>query len=101
MAGVPGVFPVTDVVPYPPSPLNVPRNLTTPTTGYRLRVFVVLTSLFLFALLSLGLVAGSGYLCYWSFASLAPPRPINPAGQRLLSDASRTDQRLTRLFQDA
>jgi dienelactone hydrolase len=49
-------------VPYPPAPPNVPPALTTPTTSYRVRVTVVLASLFLFAFLYLGLVAGSAYL---------------------------------------
>lgn len=84
--------------PYPPAPPNVPPDLTTPTRSYRVRVIVVLTSLFLFALLYLGLVAGSAYLCYWSFASLAPD---SPTGRNLLREALRTDERLTRIYNDA
>src|SRR5262249_7902830 len=88
-------------IPYPPAPPNVPPDLTTPTASYRLRVLVVLTSLFLSASLYVGLVAGSAYLCYWSFASLGPAGPASLTGRNLLQNASRTDERLTRLFNDA
>jgi Zn-dependent protease with chaperone function len=58
-------------------------------------VLVVLTSLFLFALLYLGLVAGSAYLCYSSFAALGRPETN---GRSLLREASLTDERLTHLY---
>src|SRR5262249_33114434 len=54
---------------YPAAPANVPPRLTKPSRGYRVRVVVVLLSLFLFVALYVGLVAGSAYFCYWSFAS--------------------------------
>lgn len=44
---------------YPPSPANVPPDLTRPSGDYRLRVFVVLVSLFAFLLLYLALTVGS------------------------------------------
>jgi Zn-dependent protease with chaperone function len=55
---------------YPPTPPGVPSNLTTPSSSYRLRVIIVLTSLVLFVLLYVGLVAGSAYLTYYSFTQL-------------------------------
>jgi Zn-dependent protease with chaperone function len=81
----------------------MPPDLTTPSTSYRLRVFVVLASLMLFALLYLGLVAGSAYLCYSSFTSSVADAdtPKSHSGRNLLHDASRTDERLTRVFNDA
>jgi Zn-dependent protease with chaperone function len=100
--GVPGGFPMTvGVAPYPPAPANVPPDLTTPTTSYRVRVLVVLTSLFLFTLLYVGLVAGSAYLCYSSFAALGTPGPKNLAARNVLQDAARTDERLSRVYNDA
>jgi len=60
---------------YPPTPPEVPPNLTTPGSSYRLRVLIVLTSLILFLLLYVGLVAGSGYLTYYSFTQLSPEQP--------------------------
>src|SRR5262249_61711259 len=66
---IPGVLPMPEEsVPYPPAPSNVPPYFTKPTASYRVRVIVVLSSLFLFGTLYVGLVAGLGYLCYWSFA---------------------------------
>jgi Zn-dependent protease with chaperone function len=76
----------------------VPPDLTTPTASYRLRVIVVLTSLFLFAFLYLGLVAGSAYLCYWSFA---PTGPANLTGRNLLLEASWTSERVGRVYNQA
>jgi Zn-dependent protease with chaperone function len=64
---------------YPPTPANVPPDLTAPTSGYRVRVLVVLTSLFLFVLLYVGLLVGSAYLCYYSFAG---PTSRDPSQQR-------------------
>src|SRR5262249_26057952 len=86
--------------PYPPAPLNVPPRLTAPTASYRARVLVVLTSLLLFAFLYLGLVAGSAYLCYWSFASLGAG-PESKSGRDLLQETSRTGERLIGAFNDA
>src|SRR5258708_5037391 len=57
---------------YPPGPRNVPPDLTTPTTDYRLRVVVVLISLILFFLLYLALLAGSAYLIYWAIVFPLP-----------------------------
>src|SRR5262245_63448903 len=102
MTGVPGGFPMADgTAPYPPAPPNVPPRLTTPTMSYRVRVLVVLTSLALFAFLYLGLVAGTAYLCYWSFASLGPAGPEKLTGRNLLRDASWTGERLTRVYNHA
>ncbi len=77
---------------YPPAPAQVPPGLASPTTGYRTRVVVVLGSLFLFLVLYLGLVIGSAYFCYYSFAQLGKERPRPVAAkypQR--SRASRND----------
>lgn len=49
---------------YPPNPEGVPSSLTAPTTAYRLRVVLVLFSLFLFVALYVGLVVASGWLVY-------------------------------------
>jgi hypothetical protein len=87
--------------PYPPAPPNVPPDLTTPTASYRVRVLVVLASLLLFASLYLGLVVGSAYLCYWSFASLGPAGSPGLTARNLLQSASRTDERLTGLYNQA
>src|SRR5262245_36630674 len=57
---------------YPPSPRGVPQ-LAAPTAAYRLRVVCVLGSLLLFLLFYLALVAGSGYLVYWTW-NLPTPR---------------------------
>jgi Zn-dependent protease with chaperone function len=86
--------------PYPPAPANMPPDITKPTTSYRVRVLVVLTSLFLFALLYLGLIAGAAYFCYWSFASLGPP-PENYTGLNTLREASRTADRLFLKYNNA
>jgi hypothetical protein len=85
---------------YPPAPSQVPLNLATPSASYRLRVLVVLTSILLFALLYLGLVVGSAYLCFWSFASLGPTEPY-AASRSLFQDVSREDERLSNLFNGA
>jgi Zn-dependent protease with chaperone function len=80
----------------------MPPDLTTPTTSYRVRVLVVLGSLLLFASLYLGLVVGSAYLCYWSFATLGSPAPGNVTGlYYLLQEASRTEQRVLSAYNDA
>ncbi len=60
---------------YPPAPANVPPDLAAPTAGYRTRVIVVLASLILFLVLYVGLVIGSAYFCYYSFAQLGSDRP--------------------------
>ncbi len=52
---------------YPPSPPDVPPDLTVPHPGLRLQAFVVLLSLFFFFVLYLGLVIGSGFLVYLAF----------------------------------
>src|SRR5262245_60299696 len=97
LEGDPGAFSMADnAVPYPPVPRNVPPDLTTPSISYRLRVIVVLTSLFLFAFLYLGLVAGTAYLCYRSFAPQHSTESMYLAGMNLLNDASRTGNRLTK-----
>lgn len=73
-----------DAVNYPSSPSNVPPDFTFPTTNYRVRVVIVLISLFLFACLYMGFIAGSAYLCYISFASLNPSGSKNATGRNLL-----------------
>jgi Zn-dependent protease with chaperone function len=90
-----------NVVPYPPAPLDVPPDLTRPSVSYRVRVFVVLSSLFLFAFLYLGLVVGSAYLCYWSFASLGSTESEKLTGRNVLREAAATDERLTRMYNNA
>jgi Zn-dependent protease with chaperone function len=60
---------------YPPAPPGIPSDLTTPPPRYRLLVVVVLASLLLFVLLYLALVAGTGYLVYWSVTF--PLRDVN------------------------
>ncbi len=93
---------MTDVaVPYPPSPPNVPADLTTPTGSYRARVVIVLISLLLFALLYLGLVVGSAYLCYWCFASTGSATRSTAAGRSILQDAARTEQRILTEYNEA
>lgn len=47
---------------YPPSPGNVPPEVTRVGFGFRLRAVAVLIGLFVFLLLYLGMVAGAGYL---------------------------------------
>jgi Zn-dependent protease with chaperone function len=51
---------------YPPTPADVPLDLTAPTPRYRLQVAAVLASLVCFVVLYLALVAGSAYAVYWS-----------------------------------
>src|SRR5262245_43761547 len=70
---------------YPPNPPHVPKDLTELNWSYCTRVLLVLTSLLVFIAVYLGLVAGSAYICYWSFQSLKgsatyviePPRQSN------------------------
>jgi Zn-dependent protease with chaperone function len=85
-------------LPYPPTPPNVPPDLTTPTTSYRVRVVVVLLSLFLFVFIYVGLVIGSAYLCYTSFAALGRPTSANPLAANVLQETARTDERLTKAY---
>src|SRR5262249_38644249 len=59
---------------YPPGPADVPRDFTRPTARHRLQVVIVLVSLFLSLLLYLALVAGSGWLCYYSVTAPWPAR---------------------------
>ncbi len=84
---------------YPSAPADVPPDLSTPTAGYRVRVIAVLTSLVVFALLYLGLVVGSAYLCYWGIASVASGP--NQASRDLFQSVFKEDERLTRRFNDA
>ena len=83
---------------YPPSPPDVPADLTIPKAGYRLRVVVVLASLFVFALLYIFLVAGSAYLSYWAFASLGKSAAPASAGLGALGHAFQTEDRLTKKY---
>ncbi|MFN3650973.1 MAG: M48 family metallopeptidase [Armatimonadota bacterium] len=54
---------------YPPSVADVPRGLTRPGIRYLLATLLVLTSVLLFLLFYLALIAGAGYLVYlaWTF----------------------------------
>lgn len=62
---------MTDIAPlYPPSPRNVPPDLTKPPASYRTRVVVVFVSLAVFMALYIVLTLGSAYLCYWCFDSI-------------------------------
>jgi Zn-dependent protease with chaperone function len=63
---------------YPLSPRNVPGEITALSARYRLQVLIVLSGLFFFFFLYLGLVAGSAYLCYRCFA----PRSAEQARQK-------------------
>jgi Zn-dependent protease with chaperone function len=84
---------------YPPAPPDVPPGLARPSASYRVRVLVVLTSLLAFALLYLGLVVGSGYLCYWSFASLGGSKA--GAGRELFQRTSREEKNILTIFNRA
>jgi Zn-dependent protease with chaperone function len=89
-------------VPYPPAPANVPPDLTTPSVSYRLRVLIVLTSLVLFALLYLGLVAGTAYFCYTSFAAaFGPDLSSRPSRLAVLQDVSRREAAITQGYNHA
>jgi len=71
---------------YPPTPTDVPVDLTKPSANYRSRVILVLFCLLVFVGVYLCLTAGSAYACYYCFAELAEdePRPAqvyNPAPQ--------------------
>jgi Zn-dependent protease with chaperone function len=61
---------------YPPSPAGVPANLTSTSWRYRWQVLVVLTSLFVFLLLYLGMIGGAAYL--FGFALLYPVAEEDP-----------------------
>lgn len=67
---------------YPPSPPNIPPDLTVPSRSYRLRVGVVLASLFLFLIVYLALTVGSAWFSYYCFAQVGaaerPPQPNRP-----------------------
>jgi Zn-dependent protease with chaperone function len=88
------------VAPYPPAPAQVPPDLATPTAGYRLRVIVVLISLFLFAALYLGLIFGAGYFCYWA---LTPEHIVGPTthARTQIRNASLTEGNLINKYNDA
>jgi Zn-dependent protease with chaperone function len=57
---------------YPPSPRNVPADLTALTAQYKHRVVLVLMSLILFFFLYLGLLLGSGVVCVLSLLVFGP-----------------------------
>jgi Zn-dependent protease with chaperone function len=50
---------------YPPSPTEVPPDLTRPSARYKFQVVLLLISLLLFLLFYLALVAGSVWMIYW------------------------------------
>jgi Zn-dependent protease with chaperone function len=51
---------------YPPSPVQVPAQLTTPSAAYRRQSLLVLACIVAFVVLYLAAVAGAGYGVYWS-----------------------------------
>lgn len=61
---------------YPPSPAHVPADLTTPPKEYRLRVLVVLASLFVFLIVYLALTVGMAAVSFWCFSTLVDPQPV-------------------------
>ena len=83
--------------PYPPSPANVPPDIATPTSAYRLRVFVVLASLLLFVFLYFGLIVGSGYLCY-SCVMAVFGKPPEFASRPLIKQANALNAQLNRRY---
>src|SRR5437667_7905328 len=64
---------------YPPSPADVPPDLTLVTGAYQLRVCLLLSTLILFLLLYVGLVVLSGYLIV-----LAIVAPLQPGAKGLM-----------------
>jgi Zn-dependent protease with chaperone function len=58
---------------YPPSPDDVPADLTAPPPKYRLQVFVVLVCLFVFLLLYVSLIVGSAILIWWCLTTTPNP----------------------------
>lgn len=72
---------------YPPNPERVPPDLTEMTWPYFLRALVVLVCLVVFVAVYLGMVAGSGYLCYLSFVSMRDPTPMFRKDERSQRDA--------------
>src|SRR5438067_1997664 len=87
---------------YPPTPPGVPPDLTTPTRNYRLRVALVLTNLLAFALLYVGLVAGSAYFTYWAFGGRhADAAPASAAGLAAVRDVGRSEEQVIRAYNDA
>ena len=58
---------------YPPNPERLPAGLTELNWSYFGRALLVLVTLILFVAVYLGLLVGSGYLCYASFMALKEP----------------------------
>jgi Zn-dependent protease with chaperone function len=56
---------------YPPSPEDVPHELTAPSGAYRLRVWLLVLIVVLFFALYFSMVAGAGYLIYWGITKPA------------------------------
>jgi Zn-dependent protease with chaperone function len=52
---------------YPPSPKNVPPDLTVPSGQFRFQVFIILVALIVFFLLYLSLLGASAFLVFWGF----------------------------------
>lgn len=59
---------------YPPGPMQVPADLTRPSSRYRLQVVLVLVSLAVTLLLYLALLIGSAWLCKVSLTAPWPDR---------------------------
>src|SRR5215467_14068980 len=55
---------------YPPSPLNVPEDLTRPSPRYKTQLSLVLLSLCLFFCLYFGIMAFCVLFFFWAVASL-------------------------------
>ena len=81
---------------YPPSPTNVPADLTTPPKSYRSRVLVVLASLFVFLFVYLALTVGTAFTSYWCFATLMEPDPPTAPVYVPIATRGRTPRRRRR-----
>jgi hypothetical protein len=73
---------------YPPSLAGIPKDLTRPDPAYGRQVVIVLVSLLLFLAFYLALIAGAGWLFWWSLSydmrmSTASPLPEGGGGRDL------------------
>src|SRR5581483_9351775 len=60
-------------IPYPPSPTNVPEDLTDYPETYRAQQNLLLAGLFIFLMLYLGLIVLFALLGLWCFLTLSHP----------------------------
>jgi Zn-dependent protease with chaperone function len=79
---------------YPPPPVGVPADLTTPSRAYRSRVIIVLLCLMAFVGVYLALTVGSAFACYWCFAELGDNDP-SPAPASTTAPAPKAAPRPT------